>query len=266
MTSAALILLFNGIANAASPAVEFPEATAYVVEPTVVDAGVPTQSLITYRIVPASLTLPNVTFTAPGKTEQRTWIADSAVFSFDQSRLAEASNSIRLTINPMYHAEILAVKSSNITPVASEIATALVNEEGGGIRGIAINHDISEFYRRIVYSVPLTNFSKTIGVGESSVNISNDVNSDDIGLWSERHSYSDTDGSHLDEFMSEETRPTIPQQGKHYKSKNSAVNTFFRPANGLTGIGTLHAITFDSPGGQVVPFNIINRDVDRALE
>lgn len=250
-------------------AIQVEPFTVYEVDVTNIDARTPAEVKVFYRIRPSDAIIPTVSFSAPGKTDQRTNVSGTFFFTFNQNALNDGVNTVRLTLNPKFKVDVAATRTEIRGPLVSEGVIATVLEDPPlYFRNIIITHELFEVYKRIEYSAPLIPGSKTIFVGNSAANISvpDTAESDDIGVWNETHLYRDNDGDHLSQAMTDVTGPTLPPQSGQFKSKETSNIAFFLSGNGLMGIAKLDYINFMGTAGVIVPLSLVNEEIDKPLE
>jgi hypothetical protein len=255
------------------------------VEVTSVDATDPPNTKVNYRLRPSGVTIGSATFTAPGKRETKTNLSGDFYFTYNQKNLSIGDNTIRLeatigsTTLIIDCTAIRTEKKAPPTGTEQEMMFLRVPVEGVGLVLVGLTHSLFEQFHSITYSVPVVGGSKTIWVGESTVNIRSSIiegvpteiaTLGGMPMWAERHMYRDNGGDHLEQMMSDVIGETVPAQGPHYRSKHSFNDDFFPPNNNLTGIGRFDSITFIFGGHLVETFCSIippaNKEVDLPLE
>lgn len=223
---------------------------------------------INYRVTPSGISIPSVTFTAPGMTETRANVGGDFFFTYNQSDLPEGESTIRLSYLGC-NTDLTATRTPTGKGPATELVIATVVEEENGtpvMLQIPITHKIqAEGYDRITYSAPVVSGSYTLHVGGSAVKVETGTGYE-IQQIQEKHKYRDTNGTYLEQFMTEDTGPTIPPSSDILKYFDSTDDRFFRPGLGLEGIARLDVIAFEGDAGPVFPLALTNEEVDQDLE
>ena len=243
------------------------------IEAISVDATNPQATIVNYRVTPSDVDVDSVIFEVAGTTQTRSNVSGNFSFSFDQSNLPLGSSTISLTGTKCDGSITKDITVSRVikSGVAKEVAFGKIFIKEGAFT-IPVNHDLFELWHSIGYSVPVVKGSKTVWVGESSVNLKTLINNQiptGIGVWSEEHYYGDNDGEHLNQMMIDVSGPTLPRQGPNFKSKVSSNNSFFKANNGLTGFATIIDLQIKDSNGLIkwFPIPIIsNLTVDKPLD
>ena len=252
--------------------------TVVKVEAVSVDANNPSYVKVNYRVIPADITLDTVTFSALGTTQTRSNESGEFYFTFNQNDLPLGSSTISLTAtkyNRSITKEIIATRIEKRGPMEYEIAFGKIAFLVGQtivIVTIPVNHDLFEIWHLFEYSAPLMEGSKTVWVGKSSVNLKTAETKDiptEIGSWSEKHYYGDNQGTYLEQMMVDPSGPTLPPQGKNFRSKDSSNDSFIKSNNGLTGYAEIMDLQIKATEGMIlwVPIPLIgNTTVDKPLD
>lgn len=266
--------------------VQYIEDSRYVIEPPQTDGTVEPVPLkvevvsvdatsdispvkINYQLLPSGISLPSVTFTAPGITETRANVGGNFFFTYNQADLPEGNSTIQLA-HLGNNTDLAVTRTSTGQGPANElvIATVLWEENGSaGYINIPITHNImAEGYDRITYmGAPTLPGSYTLWVGGSSVKVETSPDYP-IASINEKHKYHDSGGTYAEQFMTPDTGPTIPEATEYRKYFDSMDDRYFRPGLGLTGIARLDVVAFDDGGQTVFPLVLSNEEVDQTLE
>ncbi len=224
---------------------------------------------INYQIYPPNVSIPSITFTAPGMTETRANQSGLVTFTYNQTDLVQGDNSFELEYLAE-KTEFTATKEQVITSQALEtvVATYPANQIPPVIIPLSIQHKLRAIYWRIVYeNVDVLSGSYTLQLEKSTamIEVFEDPNRT-IAWHNEFHRYEDDEDVYDDGIMPELTGDQLPPITLHRKYNESTSSRFLQPGIGLTSIATLDNITFSEGGMQVQPYTLTNESVDQSLE
>jgi len=216
---------------------------------------------INYRVTPAGISIPSVTFTAPGITETRANVSGDIYFTYNQSDLPYGASTIRLSYLGC-NRDLTVSKVGVGKGPAIEIVIATIPVDPGWVH-LPISHQLTEVYAKITYTgAPVLAGSYTLYVGASHVMLEA-ASTVTINWAYEKHRYHDNDGTHNDQAMTLYTEgPTLPPTTDFRKFYDTTDSKFFKPGNGLEGIAQLETVKLDD----ILPLNLANEDVDQDLE
>ena len=215
---------------------------------------------INYRVIPSGVSIPSVTFTAPGMTETRANVSGDFFFTYNQSDLSYGSSEI--TLSYLGCETIVKVNKEGVGKgPAEEIIIATIPVDPGWVHW-PISHRLTEGYARITYSAPVLPDSYTLHVGGSHVTLEAD-SSVTINWAHEKHRYHDDNGTYNEQTMTLYTGgPTLPPTTAYRKFYDSTDDRFFRPGKNLEGIAQMDSVQLDG----ILPLNLANENVDQELE
>jgi len=223
-----------------------------------IDATSPSATIIKYKVTGSSL--PSVTFTAPGKTETRYGIPEGEfTFTYDQNALSSglASEDSRinsidlLTMYGLVHIEVTRTEKYGDTEgvYAGRIA---VDEY---MINVPVVHSFHQGWQVVTYNVPMVENSKTVWLGNATVNITtspSDAFPTDISVWLEKHRSKDSGCILCEQDMTLETRETLPPQTVNHKSQTCSDNLWIVPTTTRKGQVQMTALCFAGDTGPVV--------------
>jgi hypothetical protein len=216
---------------------------------------------INYRINPSGVSIPSMTFTAPGITETRADVSGDFYFTYNQSDLPYGESQI--TLEYLGCEAVLTVNKEGVgTGQTEEIIIATIPVDPGWVHW-PISHRLSEGYARITYSgAPVLPDSYTLHVGGSHVTLEADETVT-IDWAHEKHRYHDDDGTYNEQAMTLYTGgPTLPPTTAYRKFYDSTDDRFFIPGKNLEGIAQMESVSLDG----ILPLNLANENIDQELE
>ena len=222
-------------------------------------------SIISYEIMPASVTIPSVEFNAPGITETKINVSGNFSFTYNQADLLNGQNPISLYY--LGCSNNFSVTKTGISQGPSEDISIAWMPADQGLPPVpyAIAHQITaERYYRIEYDLPLIEGSYDLVIGSTDTKVEADA-SVVIGLAIEKHRYVDSSETYLNTQMDIVTEPTIPPTTDYRKYFASSASLFMKSGESLTGICKLESIAFND-NGLVFPILITNDEVVQSLE
>jgi len=156
------------------------------VEVVSVDASDPFNTNVNYRSSPQDTIISSATFTAPGKTETKYNLSGDFYFTYDQDDVpGGGSSTIRLEYGDSGIIDCQVTPHSR-TPHEEETLSAYFPAEGVGLR--LYNHELTEVYEELTYSVAYSGKTKKIGSSIALMDFGVDYSS--IAIWGEQHKYS----------------------------------------------------------------------------
>lgn len=220
-----------------------------------VDASDPPNTKINYETVPFALSIPSVSFSAPGTTGSQSNVSGSFHFTYDPADIGYnwGENTIRLSF--CTNVRDCTVTKSQKMLQDTETLGAYFAVEGVGQR--FYGHTLRETYNPHVYSVTYT--GKTIETVSSDALMDFNADIDNISFWVELHRYTWTGGSSSFVLMTSCGGLMPPD----VLCREVSTVDWFQPG-GLTGIGKCAALVWDYGGG-TTPGIITNSEVDRTM-
>ncbi|RKX92080.1 MAG: hypothetical protein DRP84_10580, partial [Spirochaetes bacterium] len=219
-------------------------------------------TVVNCKVIPSTITLDSVRFTAPGKRETKKNISGSFSFTFDQNDIPKGNSYIKITasLNNISFSDTCTItRIAKVTPRASEITIIRFFCEGMG--AVPFNHYLKEYYDEINYSVSIIPGSKTLYLVNSKMESVDNIDPSSqpiVFTWTEYHYYKNPK-----EFGKKVMDISYIDENNRVGKSRSGI--WVKRGSNLNGISKTICVVL-SDGYTVYPSGpIINACVDRSI-